>query len=99
MPLDIRESFYVWLQEHEGIDFDFETWAKMLEAHDDFPLFIAYQAGVAFRQREEAKSLHVRFTHSKTAFRYPPEPFIKKLKRFLGIGPKGSPFVKLEKEK
>ena len=40
--------------------------------------------------------LHVRFTHSKTAFRYPPESFIKKLKRFLGIGPKGNPFVKLE---
>jgi hypothetical protein len=42
------------------------------------------------------KTLHVKFTHSKTVFRYPPEPLIKRLKRFFGIKPKGSPFVKLE---
>lgn len=42
------------------------------------------------------KELHVRFTNSKTVFRQPPESFMKKARRILGIKPKGSPFVKLE---
>ncbi len=42
------------------------------------------------------KSFHVKFTHSKTTFRWPPESFIKKVRRILGIKPKGSPFIKLE---
>jgi hypothetical protein len=41
-------------------------------------------------------TIHVVFTRDETTFRYPPESFIKKLKRFLGIKPKGNPFVKLE---
>ena len=44
------------------------------------------------------KSIHVRFTHSKEVFRYPPDTFIKKLKRMLGWGKKQSPFVLLKRE-
>ena len=44
--MDVRESFYLWLEEHANKDFTFEDWAKLLEAHDDFPLFIAYWAGL-----------------------------------------------------
>lgn len=49
------ESFYLWLKEHEGKDFDFETWSKMLKAHDEYPLFITYMAGL--KHGLEQKSL------------------------------------------
>ena len=45
---------------------------------------------------KELKEYHVRFVHDKIVFRWPPESLIKKVKRILGIKPKGSPFVKLE---
>lgn len=44
------------------------------------------------------KTLHIKFMQHKTIFRYqwPPESFLKKLKRILKINQKGkSPFVKL----
>jgi hypothetical protein len=55
--------------------------------------------GLELSPEKYLKSLHVKFTHSKTAYHYPPEPFIKRLRRFLGIKPKGNPFVKLEDSK
>lgn len=51
---------------------------------------------IAAQYKGPMNSLHVKFTHDETVFRYPPESFIKKLKRLLGIKPKGSPFIKLE---
>jgi len=45
-----------------------------------------------------AKSIHVKFTHSRDVFRYPPDTFIKRLKRIFKIGKKQSPFVLLKKE-
>jgi len=47
---------------------------------------------------QQVPTYHVKFTHSKNVFRYPPESFFKKLKRFFGIKSKGKPFVKLENE-
>jgi len=46
MGKDARELFHEWLDKHENIDFTFEAWAKFLEAHDDFPLFICFLAGM-----------------------------------------------------
>jgi hypothetical protein len=56
-------------------------------------------AGQAMYNKDNQKedTVHIRFTHSKTVFRYPPESFIKKIKRLLGIRSKKSPFVKLDK--
>jgi hypothetical protein len=44
------------------------------------------------------KSIHIKFTHSREVFRYPPEPFIGKLKRILKIGRKQSLFILLKRE-
>ena len=52
--------------------------------------------GFVLPMDEYLKSCHVVFTRAETVFCYPPESFAKKLKRFFGVKPKGSPFVKLE---
>ena len=44
--MDKKDAFDLWIEEHENIDFTYEAWAKMLEAHDSFPLFISFCGGI-----------------------------------------------------
>lgn len=44
--MDARELFDLWVDEHENKDFTYEKWAEFLKAHDEFPLFIVFCAGM-----------------------------------------------------
>jgi len=51
---DPKEYFLHWLEENA----DWETWdiwSEMIKAHDDFPLFIAFLAGVKLGKNEKGE--------------------------------------------